>query len=328
MHSGGLDKMAKGAGIRRGKNQMIFRYLPDMLIDYQQGKTIARINNWVSRQADGINKRRVLREVETRVNQFSKRTGFPEQLDEYVILDPISVEVELFPLMFTCQKCGRAYSFNDYDSLIKYTNYKFECTRKLQNGEKCGGKLKQEHFIFFHNCGYLGQLQVPECTNPSHGRNFVKLDKKGSIVAKNFRWACGICNQEIGPVVSYCPRCQGKDSYISAPSVFRKGSVYYSQYVRLVNVPEEGIDNIYTDDEYGTRMIAAHLGIIPFSDVIDSLSSIDGSKEDSTKREMVQDMRNEGLDEDYIKRFMRKYNIKDPSAPDKFNEIRDRRLIC
>jgi hypothetical protein len=307
--------------MRRGKNQLVFRYLPEMLVDYHHGRTIARISNWISRKAEKVNERRILREVEKYVFKFQNRPGYPGRgaWEEYVVLDPRDVEVELFPLTFTCQRCQKAYSFPDYKTLRGKTNGTFRCTRKTGN-EACGGYLKQEHFIFLHKCGFLGQLEVPSCKR--HGTKYVKLDKRGSIVSRNFRWVCGICGEELGPVAAFCPTCRER---IHSPTVFRKNTVYYPQYVRLVNVPTNEIEILYENEQYCLLPLAVRLGLMTFSDLEGRITGQNASGRGPDYANLIKELEEEGLDIDKrtIELVKKKLKIQDTSNYDDLEVLRN-----
>ena len=112
----------------RGKSQALYKYLPDSWIDFskrgnERKQYIAKVIRWNSDQLTNINKKRLLRMVEQRVQSFARQqngdgavpatSGFGADFSEkaYDVLTPKSdgeergVVATISPLTFYCKKC-------------------------------------------------------------------------------------------------------------------------------------------------------------------------------------------------------------------------------
>lgn len=244
-----------GLTMKRGKNQVLFRFLPGKPVDYNQGNAIALIERWVGKNAsEEVNKGRILREVWRAKQSFGDNTrGYPRVLDPmlFQLLEPGQVEAELFPLTFICQTCSRAYSFGSVQQFNR-TLRRHRC--------ECGSRLNQLDLIYYHECGSLWAPKVARCK--VHGFEHIKLDRHDSNSPEDWRWHCGICRVETATLNNWCPACIGKSSPVY-PKPFRQSSVFTPYSITLVNLrKQKEEDKLHEDSTYQRIILADYLGLL------------------------------------------------------------------
>src|SRR3989344_3568643 len=229
--------------MRRGKNQVLFKFLPGKPIDYNQGNAIALVKEWFSEKVTDINKKRIIKEVYNSLASFKRDSenpndslrGFPRVFDPNAceLLSPVFINAELFPLTFICEGCGRAYGFTSVQQIGKILR-KHKCLT-------CGGNLTQFDLIYFHECGHIWEPKPAPCKE--HKFQHVILNKHGSRSPKEWRWDCGICRKENSNLNNWCPACKkGSQVY---PRPFRQTSVFTPHSLTLVNIQQIDEDRLY-----------------------------------------------------------------------------------
>jgi len=239
--------------MQRGKNQVLFRYLPEAVIDHTDTGTIAKVCKWNVKKAENINTIVAFEEIKRRVFGNIKNRGFQRDLSKYIFLEcSNSILVELFPLTFECRNCKKIYKFRDVQDLIKKTN-NFLCSNK-----ECHGKLEQLDLIHYHICGNIEGLRVKSCEQ--HDQQFILLDRKESDEPSKWIWRCGICKKDLGKVTDqYCSCNIKKNRMNTAP--FRKSQVFYPQNFQLINY--QTFDNSVLSNEFYHKLnLARFLDLI------------------------------------------------------------------
>ncbi len=237
--------------MKRGKSQVLFRYLPECIIDHSDSQAIVKIISWDAVKSETINESRLSSEVIRRLDRFNRKHGFPTtpRPESFVFLEPKSIDVELFPLTFVCNNCGKSYSF---DNISQFTHHfgaaGYHCS--------CGGNLRQLDMINYHKCGKMSGLKIRPC--PTHGFQFIQLQTNNSSRTSNWRWRCNICGRETGDVSEWCSEC--KQPMETAP--FRKSQVFYPHSISLINTGGIGKLVNYSDSDLLKLYIAQYLGMI------------------------------------------------------------------
>ena len=124
--------MSSKQQMKRGKNQSLYKYLPETWIDFSvRGKErkqyIAKVLRWNSEKLDEINAMRLIRTVNESVRSFENQAtstgpikptiGFGAELtkDNCDVLTPKASEEErgivaqISPLTFYCKLCSKVY---------------------------------------------------------------------------------------------------------------------------------------------------------------------------------------------------------------------------
>jgi hypothetical protein len=275
--------------MQRGKSQVVFRYLPECVIDHSDTQAIAKIATWDAVKSESINESRLASEVLRRMERFSRRRGYPQKprSSSFVFLEPSAIEAELFPLTFVCEKCDKAYSFDKIDRFRQqFQSRGYHCT--------CGGGLRQLDMISYHKCGKISGLQVRAC--PTHGYDSITLQTNNSSRTSNWRWRCQVCGAETGKVIGWCNECN--QPMETAP--FRKSQVFYPHSISLINTAGFENPRYYENPDLLKLYIANYLGIISANEFNEYLntSETDSRKNDSDR--IRQDLINKGVPKDVI----------------------------
>lgn len=243
--------------MKRGKQQILFGYLPGKTFDHESGQVICKVTRFLADEDNRLNKRYVLDRVSWLLNQWASqaRRGFPDpiaQQDLYVLATPTDVEAEIFPLLFECTKpdCRRVVEFRSIEQ-IKKINPELRC-------KSCNWNLIQLHHVLIHDCGSIRPFIVPRCSN--HGYDHIWLDTRGSQKYSMFRWRCRLCNFQQPIVYGICNECNLSNRTMR-PIVHRATSSYYPQYRTLINLPGRDMAKILNDPDRHLLAIAAYLRI-------------------------------------------------------------------
>lgn len=286
--------------MRRGKSQVLFRYLPECVVDHSDTQTIAKVVKWHTKPVERINRPRIVSKIQNALERFPKKRVFPKpgQLKEYVFLEPVSIEVELFPLTFTCKECKKVSRYSDIDHFKRETKKDgYKC--------KCGGSLEQLDLINYHECGKIESLYVRKCD--AHGHSNIQLNKNNSDSPRNWQWRCHICGRDLGPVSARCFDCN--EEMETAP--FRKSQVFYPHSLTLINVPGISEEKIYNNPLSHKLVLAKYmnrLGSHDFNTLIDT------SKNDSQMDEMQskeKELLAKGIPKEYLSKIIETFQKPD-----------------
>lgn len=256
--------MSSKQQMKRGKNQALYKYLPETWIDFSvRGKErkqyIAKVLRWNSEKLDGINTKRLIRTVNASVRSFENQcptpgpikptVGFSAELnkDNCDVLTPKASEEErgivaqISPLTFYCKLCNKVYQFSSEEEYQKH-HY---CT----NPECHHAELAQFRQIYFCKCGYATDKHNPRC--PEHGYQYVKW-------YGNFDFVCTKCKRPI-PMQVKCPVCGD----MLRPKVALDPAQFFVFSLSLIDLIDEKLENFISETEYGPYITFAYwLGLI------------------------------------------------------------------
>ncbi|KAF5073091.1 hypothetical protein DSECCO2_194790 [anaerobic digester metagenome] len=275
--------------MKRGKSQVLFRYLPECVIDHSDTQAIAKISAWNSIRSESTNEARLASEILHRLERFRRKRGYPQtpRASSFVFLEPSAIEADLFPLTFICNECGKAYSFDSIERFRnRFTHSGYRCT--------CGGGLRQLDLINYHNCGKVSSLQVRGC--PTHGFERITLQTGNSSRISNWRWRCGICGAETGRVMGWCEECNQRME--TAP--FRKSQVFYPHSISLINTKGISGSESNGSPDVLKLYIAQYLGILSLEEYADYQDTARADSRQEEAERIRQNMIKQGLPEDLI----------------------------
>lgn len=226
--------------MERGRQQVLFNYLPDATFDYEGGQLICRVTEIegtpVTLRNEDALRRTIHRYVfGTAANPRWDRDhviGFPDILKEREsvrFIAPSAVRFDIFPNTWQCRNplCRRVWVYNDMEELAA-KNPQRQCGH-------CGGRLAQLYQVFIHSCGHIEQARPPYgCSR--HPRSPLVLDDRRSQQARNFAWICPECGRQVANFVMKCPVCARPDAWMS-PLPHRANAAYYAHFVRLIDIP-------------------------------------------------------------------------------------------
>lgn len=253
-----------GRKMSRGKQQILFNYLPGKTFDFERIATIAKVINVRGFQRTDLNISVLLRKVaeEARAWQLDFRPTLRDEVlrdnSRFVLLDPQNVQAEMFPKVFWCQNrdCGRVFDYSENDSIPPMT------CRVCRQGD-----LTQLRFVKIHRCGALQPLRPPICQGCRSSKHMA-LDTRGSERISNFRWICRRCNTTASVFGGVCSQCSWPNAEQRKMNieVHRAGRTFYVHTAVLLNIPHRQWDAFFNIPEWPAIAGAKFLGLQEVAD--------------------------------------------------------------
>lgn len=249
-----------GRKMERGKQQVLFGYLPGKTFDFQGVAAIARVTGIRGVPRTELNAALLLRKVAEEASAWQEefrpvlRDDVLRDPSRFVLLDPVEVRAELFPRVFWCQnrRCGRVLDFSHRDQLPGHTCP--DCRT---------GRLVQLRFVKVHRCGTLQSLVPPTCQN-CHSNRYIALDTRGSERVSNFTWICRQCKAKTAVFGGHCWECDWPgDTNLKRMDILphRAGSAFYAQSTVLLNIPSRELDAFLNLPEWPAIVAARYFGL-------------------------------------------------------------------
>lgn len=249
-----------GRTMNRGKQQVLFNYLPGKTFDFERIATIARVKSIRGSPRTDLNLAVLLRKVadDARAWKPEFRPALGDDVlrnpGRFVLLDPVEVQAEMFPKVFWCQnrQCGRVFDYSQREVPARGT------CRVCRSGE-----LVQLRFIKIHRCGALQPLLPPTCQR-CRASNSMALDLRGSERISNFRWVCRQCERNVSLFGGRCPECRwpgDADLRNMDIEVHRAGRTFYAHTTTLLNIPSSQLDALFGLPEWTAVVAAKFLGL-------------------------------------------------------------------
>jgi hypothetical protein len=246
-----------GRRMNRGKQQVLFNYLPGKTFDFERIATISRVRGIRGIPRTELNAGILLRKVREDAQAWPEdfrpalRDDILADPRKFVLLDPKGVQAEMYPKVFWCQnrRCGAVYDFRARDSLSD------QCPT-------CQGVLIQLPFVRIHRCGALLEWLPPACARCGTNRQ-ISLDKRGSERISNFLWRCRGCGWTQSPYAGRCPQCSWPDTgqRDTELAIHRAGRTFYAHTSVLLNVPHRRWDAFLNLPEWPAIAGAKFLGL-------------------------------------------------------------------
>ena len=222
----------------RGKQQVLFEYLPGRTFDFDKSNRLALITSIRGMLETDINKDLVLKAIERYASVWQENLAsiFHRTLSEkFVFLKPTEVRSQTYPNVMWCQNksCGRVF---DNRARVQPLNSTCQHCRN--------GKLIQLKWIKVHRCGHIEELTPPYCKTCRSAKD-QSLDERDSERISGFRWICLRCNQLTGVFSGYCRACNWEKMSGSTDKslrfmnidTHRAARAHYPHYVQLLNQP-------------------------------------------------------------------------------------------
>ena len=242
--------------MKRGKNQSLYKYLPETWIDFSvRGKErkqyIAKVERWNGVKLENVNTQRLIRTVNDAVQSFASQSagsnpavppvlGFGAELTKFncdVLTPRVSEEertivARISPLTFYCKHCYKVYQFNSEEAY--HNNHK--CFN-------CHTELTQFRQIYFCKCGYATDKHNVRC--PEHGFQYIKWDGKYNFVCTKPG-----CNKKI-PMQATCPVCNSR----LGPKVALDPAQFFVFSLSLIDLIDERLENFIADTEEFKKIV-------------------------------------------------------------------------
>lgn len=242
----------------RGKQQVLLNYLPNKTFDFASVASIARVISIHGEPRTDLNILVVLRRIADQIRAWQEefrpvlQKEIFRQPNRFVLLNPRSVQSELFPKVLWCQNpdCSRVFDYRNRDSLPNV------CQTCRQ------GRLVQLRFVKIHRCGALQPLLPPLCRH-CRTSNHMALDTRGSERISNFKWVCRRCNKRLTVFGGNCNECQWPDQSLRKMDieVHRSGRSYYAHTTTMLNIPHRRLDGFFSLSEWPAFAAAKFLGM-------------------------------------------------------------------
>jgi len=241
----------------RGKNQILFNFLPERTVEFPKGTAIARITQILGTVPQDLNQAVIMRRIGSEIRAWREewRPVLRDQVlndpNRFELLDPEAARSELFPRVFWCQNrsCGRIF---DYSRATRVPPARCSGCRN--------GDLVQLRFVKIHNCGHLQPLTPPSCSGCQSGTNQMALDTRGSERMLNFRWVCRNCGTQTGLYAGLCPVCPNtiplEERELSI-QIHRAAKTYFPRTTTLLNIPHGQLQALFARPESDWSVIVA-----------------------------------------------------------------------
>jgi hypothetical protein len=294
-----------GRKMRRGKQQILFNYLPGKTFDFERIGTIARVASIRGIPKTDLNQRLILRAIEDIACAWSEDyRPLLQQLDQnpsrFILLEPRGAQAQMFPLFFWCQNrsCGRVHDRSDGN---------------LPNQPRCSvcrkGQLVQLRFVRVHRCGALQPLSPPFCKK-CHSAAQMALDTRGSERISGFQWTCQGCGGTHALFGGRCRECTWPAPNLRNMDieVHRAGRTFYSHYVVLLNQPGQEMNVLLSLQEWPMLAASAFLELPEMRghrlvDFAQSLSNSTAQQTFALSTQEIDELKVRGFSQEQIEQF-------------------------
>lgn len=260
----------------RQASQILFGFLPGQTVDLN-GKVwkVTRWNEAVDVQFDQAGLRRALLEASAPwCGSPDKHDGICAELQRGGQVDVVKlnrrlgVEVETFPHIWRCRRCGRL-------------------SNRPTGQCGCGAESRSQlHYVQYHSCGLLQEPTLERCK--THGE--VAMNLPGSAAVRDLRFFCPVCDRNIGNggfPFRRCTSCSLKPDFLER-NVHRAASVYTPRFAVLINPADPG---------KAARMRGGGGGARALQWVLDGLQGDDPTQGPATVASFIDNLVRQGLSE-------------------------------
>jgi hypothetical protein len=241
--------------MKRGRSQVIWKFMPESIFRYNASGGWCQTTEITLRDPKPLAGAlaEALRSVLVFWNAIDP-TGFPDpkiQPGKYVVGEPYQVWFTVWPLVFTCRKCGRVQYYQDLAKVLS-VNPTLTC-------KDCkGAQLRQVPFAYAHECGRKDSVYI----EAGHIGHKIKLVNKGTF--QESYWFCENCQRAL--------RKNDRDglgfrSCVCGPKKAKRGilledsRIYYPQTLSLVDIEPQVLDRWKDNGRFSDLLLAASLRI-------------------------------------------------------------------
>lgn len=240
------------AKMSRGKQQILFNYLPGKTFDFDKINVLSIMTSVDGEPNFSINVDLVLKKISSYALAWKEkyrpvlRDDSFHKAENFILIDPNRAKAEIFPLVFWCNnpKCGRIYDFSTNNSVLP------------ENCLVCKSKLIQLRWVKVHRCGSIKPLNPPYCSKCKSDKNY-SLDTRDSQRISGFTWICRGCGRRTTVFADKCNECNWDTDIpnVSRPGnydidVIRAGRTYYPHYVVLLNIVKKNLNHFINTKEW------------------------------------------------------------------------------
>ncbi len=258
----------------RGASQILFGFLPGQTVDI--GSKVWKVTRWndpAEVPFDQMGLRRALLEAAGPWGPSPDlNDGICAELQrgseiEVVKLNRrLGVEVETFPRIWRCRKCGRL-------------------ANKATGRCPCGGDAKSQlHYVQYHACGRLEEPSLPRC--PTH--NEVAVTLPGSAAVRDLRFHCPTCKKQLSQGFPFRKCSCNLTPDRLERNVHRAASVFTPRFAVVINPADPG---------KATRMRAGGGGARAIQWVLEGMEGTDPTSGPATVASFTDNLVRQGISE-------------------------------
>jgi hypothetical protein len=236
----------------RGKNQIMYNYLPGYTFDFDKSSAIAQVEHIRGIQRTDLNMDLILQAITNQAAVWGDlaRIFLDPRKEQFILLEPKQVDAQLFPKVFWCQnrQCNQVFDYSRSDT-VPYQATCPTCKR---------GRLAQLRFVRIHQCGEIKPLTPPFECSKCKTKNQFALDTRGSERISSFVWICRRCSARQSVFSGQCSSCNwetlsgdsdGKKKLMSIEP-FRAHRVFYPKDIVLLNQPGSDVTKFLGIDKW------------------------------------------------------------------------------
>jgi len=299
----------------RGKQQILFNYLPGRTFDFDRSGTIAQIDSIHGVPNHELNLLLILDAIQRYASAWTNHrlAGIFHQPnpEQFVLIEPKKVYSKLFPKVLWCnnRNCGFVLDFSN---------------RELPNSRSCPhcktGRLNQLRFVKVHQCGEIEPLIPPQVCKKCKTRNSFALDTRDSERIAGFVWTCMNCGDKSSVYGGYCKSCDWQtltgetDSKLRQMEVkvHRAGDTYFTHYEILLNQPSSDISTFLNIENWQAILAGLFLELPEFigKSIKDFIKDYRGTQQAqiSISENEIQQFREKGFTDEQIEQFIKMQN--------------------
>lgn len=212
--------------MNRGRQQVLLNLLPEKTFDFEKIGTVARVSRIRGFPRSDLSLPLVLKAVQGQIDAWQPAYrpvlhNVTAAVDRFILLEPRSVDADMFPLVFWCQanNCGHV--------MVRQSD-----PPRTADCPRCHTRhsLQQMRFVKVHRCGAIEPLAPPQCDS-CHTSRHMALSTRGSETIGGFQWVCRSCNTRSGVFPGFCRHCswpsQDQDKKRMGIMVHRAAATYY-----------------------------------------------------------------------------------------------------
>ncbi len=216
--------------------QVIFNHLPGSLIFIEEQGLFGQVTNVDGHVDSSIDVNRLANRINVAIDkwregdedgrgQINPDIGYLQPTDIEVI-NPVSVEWEIFPYYYRCRKQG-----------CGVWQYRGDLIQNQGHCHRCGSPLEQTPFVWVHHCGYLTTLasgKKAHC-NVHKERSLYLYDTRTFATSS---WRCHECGHQRQVGFLQCPQCNSTKPR-PQPMRWNDPGVYSGVNLQMINLSQE-----------------------------------------------------------------------------------------
>ena len=215
--------------MERSRVTVEFKHLHQQVFEHEAEGVHCVVQNISGAVPELLTLNQALDAIETRLYHWpGPIEGFARPVtdfaDSYRLVVPHVVEWDIWPRIYSCDRCGRVFRTDRTSELQKY------CVAL-----SCDGTHRQLPYFRIHRCGRRRQLPCPPC--PVEANHPLRFHDAGSFVTAYF--TCIVCRDRINIFPGRCdcamPNLSSQERQFRLVKA-RDSKAFYPQHVTVINI--------------------------------------------------------------------------------------------